>query len=58
MVSSTPSESSAGIGGKPVVSVKDVTHRYGKVVALDGISLDIPRKDTAGDGDRSGWGHG
>jgi ribosome-dependent ATPase len=28
--------------GKPVVSVKDVTHRYGKAVALDGISLDIP----------------
>ena len=26
----------------PVVSIKDVTHRYGKVVALDGISLDIP----------------
>jgi ribosome-dependent ATPase len=25
-----------------VVSVKNVTHRYGKVVALDGISLDIP----------------
>ena len=28
--------------GKPVVSVRNVTHRYGKVVALDGISLDIP----------------
>src|SRR5512146_731382 len=27
---------------KPVVSIKDVTHRYGKVVALDGISLEIP----------------
>jgi ribosome-dependent ATPase len=27
----------------PVVSVEKVTHRYGKVVALDGISLDIPR---------------
>jgi ribosome-dependent ATPase len=26
----------------PVVSIKDVTHRYGSVVALDGISLDIP----------------
>ena len=33
----------AGSTGKPVVSIKDVTHRYGKVVALDGISLDIPR---------------
>ncbi|MCF6154003.1 MAG: ABC transporter ATP-binding protein/permease [Candidatus Brocadia sp.] len=28
--------------GTPVVSIKDVTHRYGSVVALDGISLDIP----------------
>jgi ribosome-dependent ATPase len=29
---------------RPVVSVKQVTHRYGKkVVALDAISLDIPR---------------
>ncbi len=27
---------------KPVVSIKDVTHRYGKAMALDGISLDIP----------------
>ena len=29
-------------GGKPVVSVQDVTHRYGKSSALDGISLEIP----------------
>src|SRR5262249_38931861 len=28
--------------GKPVVSIQGVTHRYGKVVALDAISLDIP----------------
>ncbi len=28
--------------GKAVVSIKDVTHRYGKSVALDRISLDIP----------------
>ncbi len=28
--------------GTPVVTIKDVTHRYGSVVALDGISLDIP----------------
>jgi len=27
---------------KPVASVRDVTHHYGKVVALDRISLDIP----------------
>ncbi len=26
----------------PVVTIKDVTHRYGNVVALDGISLEIP----------------
>lgn len=29
-------------GNTPVVSIKDVTHRYGSVVALNGISLDIP----------------
>ncbi len=28
--------------GVPVVSIKDVTHKYGKVMALDSISLDIP----------------
>ena len=27
---------------KPVASIRDVTHRYGGVVALDGLSLDIP----------------
>jgi ribosome-dependent ATPase len=32
----------ATFAGTPVVSIKDVTHKYGKVVALDGISLDIP----------------
>jgi ribosome-dependent ATPase len=32
----------AGSAGKPVVSIKDVTHRYGKVVAVDDLSLDIP----------------
>ncbi|MBZ4420186.1 ribosome-associated ATPase/putative transporter RbbA [Myxococcus sp. RHSTA-1-4] len=42
MVSSAAPESPAGPGGKPVVSIQDVTHRYGGVVALDGISLDIP----------------
>jgi len=43
MVSSAALEGSAGSLGKPVVvSIKDVTHRYGRVVALDGISLDIP----------------
>ena len=28
--------------GAPVVSIKDVTHRYGATLALDGLSLDIP----------------
>jgi ribosome-dependent ATPase len=30
------------VDAAPVVSVQNVTHRYKKVVALDGISLDIP----------------
>jgi ribosome-dependent ATPase len=34
--------SSVASVGAPVVSIKDVTHRYGATVALDGISLDIP----------------
>ena len=34
--------SSTVFASTPVVSIKDVTHRYGKVVALDNISLDIP----------------
>ena len=29
-------------GVKPAASIRDVTHRYGKVVALDKITLDIP----------------
>ena len=29
-------------GDKPVASIRDVTHSYGKAVALDHISLDIP----------------
>src|SRR5215831_1882770 len=29
-------------GDRPVVSIKNVMHRYKKVVALDDISLDIP----------------
>ena len=37
--SQVPSASSAST---PVVSIQDVTHRYGKTVALDGVSLDIP----------------
>ena len=32
---------------KPVASIRDVTHRYGKVLALDRISLDIPKSAKA-----------
>ena len=35
-------ESPAAAVGGPVVSIKDVTHRYGATLALDGLSLDIP----------------
>lgn len=42
MVSSVSDKTSAIPGGKPVVSIKNVTHRYGKVMALNNISLDIP----------------
>ncbi|HNX69262.1 MAG TPA: ribosome-associated ATPase/putative transporter RbbA [Candidatus Omnitrophota bacterium] len=42
MASSEAQVPSTASAGKPVVSIKEVTHRYGKVVALDSISLDIP----------------
>jgi ribosome-dependent ATPase len=42
MLSFSSQGSSAAPVGPPVVSIKDVTHRYGGVTALDGISLDIP----------------
>jgi ribosome-dependent ATPase len=43
MLDIAPDEgSSAPVSGAPVVSIKEVTHRYGGAVALDGISLDIP----------------
>ncbi len=42
MPDSTPDISSAASASTPVVSIKDVTHRYGGTLALDGISLDIP----------------
>ncbi len=35
-------QSPAGSAAKPVVSVKDVTHLYGKVKGLDGITIDFP----------------
>src|SRR6185295_19047716 len=42
MASSALAVASSGAARGPVVSIKDVTHRYKKVVALDGISLEIP----------------
>jgi ribosome-dependent ATPase len=36
------SPAAAPVTGAPVVSVQAVTHRYGKVVALDRLSLDFP----------------
>jgi ribosome-dependent ATPase len=42
MASSAPQTSSVELGSPPVVSIKNVTHRYGKTLALNGISLDIP----------------
>jgi ribosome-dependent ATPase len=42
MPSSAPSAVAASATGAPVVSLKNVTHRYGKVLALNGISLDVP----------------
>jgi ribosome-dependent ATPase len=42
-VGAPPSALPSVVGAAPpVVSVKGVTHRYGKVVALDDISVDIP----------------
>jgi ribosome-dependent ATPase len=40
MVSASPQP--IGSAAKPVASVKDVTHHYGSVVALNAISLDVP----------------
>ena len=40
--SSALKQSRVESAGKPVVSIQGVTHRYGKVLALDGISLDVP----------------
>jgi ribosome-dependent ATPase len=42
MVSSASLESSGASDHKSVVSIHNVTHRYGSVVALDDISLEIP----------------
>jgi ribosome-dependent ATPase len=43
MLDIVPDESSAApASGAPVVSIKQVTHRYGGTLALDGISLDVP----------------
>lgn len=42
MASSASLTSLPASSSKPVVSIQGVTHRYGKALALDGISLDIP----------------
>ncbi|WAS88416.1 MULTISPECIES: ribosome-associated ATPase/putative transporter RbbA [unclassified Corallococcus] len=42
MVSSVSPGAPAGSTRRLVVSIQDVTHRYGKAVALDGLSLDVP----------------
>ncbi|WP_253902827.1 ATP-binding cassette domain-containing protein, partial [Corallococcus exiguus] len=42
MVSAVSPGSPVGSSSRLVVSIQDVTHRYGKTVALDGISLDVP----------------
>ncbi|WP_050985984.1 ribosome-associated ATPase/putative transporter RbbA [Schlesneria paludicola] len=42
MSTTAPHVSSAISIGKPVISIQEVTHRYGTTIALDGISLDIP----------------
>ena len=43
MLDIVPDKSSAApVSGAPVVSIKEVTHRYGGTLALDGISLDVP----------------
>src|SRR5690349_10795166 len=41
-VGAPPASLASVLGAPPVVSIKEVSHRYGKVMALDGISLDIP----------------
>ena len=43
MTSAGPPDSPAPSDGAPVVSIRNVTHRYKSVVALDGISLEVPR---------------
>ncbi|WP_375743404.1 ribosome-associated ATPase/putative transporter RbbA [Corallococcus interemptor] len=42
MVSSTSPGPPAHLSSRLVVSIQGVTHRYGKAVALDGLSLDVP----------------
>ena len=42
MLETAPDVIRAADAERPVVSVTNVTHRYGKTLALDGLSLDIP----------------
>ena len=41
-MTTSASPASAGSAGTPVVSIRNVTHRYGDVIALNALSLDIP----------------
>ena len=43
-----PARSDGSITSEPVASVKDVSQRYGKAIALDGISLDFPSQKMIG----------
>jgi ribosome-dependent ATPase len=42
LAGAAPGDAVAGSSGAPVVSIREVTHYYGKVKALDAITLDIP----------------
>ncbi|WP_416969720.1 nickel ABC transporter ATP-binding protein NikE [Streptomyces sp. 4F14] len=45
---STPLASEAAVGGDPVVQLRDVSVRFGRVTALDGVSLDVRPGETVG----------
>ncbi len=42
ITSPAPAPGPAGIVAPPVVTVRGVSHRYGKAIALDGLDLEIP----------------
>jgi len=41
-------DGAAGLGGEPVVTIEDLTHRYGERVALAGVTLRINRGEIFG----------